>query len=117
MASPVQRVISPSKSKQTEKIVDFSPERIKAPFLLRSAALIIDYMTLLVLPVGWLVLSKLLSETGTVATVGTAIWVAGLLLFVANFFLLPLWRGQTLGKMLLGLTILRTDGRRVDLAG
>lgn len=117
MASPVQRVVSPRKSIQTEKIVDFSPERIKAPFLLRSAALIIDYMTLLVLPVGWLVLSKLLSETGTVATVGTAIWVAGLLLFVANFFLLPLWRGQTLGKMLLGLTILRTDGRRVDLAG
>lgn len=117
MASPVQRVASPSKSLQTEKIVNFSPERIRAPFLLRSAALIIDYMTLLVLPVAWLVLSKMLSETGTATSVGAGVWVAGLLLFIANFFLLPLWRGQTLGKMMLGLTMVKADGTRLDLGG
>ena len=35
----------------TEKIIEFSPEVVRAPFPLRCAALIIDYMVLLVMPV------------------------------------------------------------------
>jgi len=114
MASAAPRAIAATKSSGTEKIVDFAPERIKAPFVLRCAALAVDYIVVLATPVLWLVISKALSETPGDVGIGTTGWIVGSLVLIANFVLLPIWRGQSLGKMAAGLTILQMDGRSVD---
>ncbi|MEO6051742.1 MAG: RDD family protein [Pyrinomonadaceae bacterium] len=116
MSSLSQRVISPNRPSGTEAIINFSPRALRAPFFLRCAALCIDYIVLLTPPVGWLVFCKLLSESGS-TTIGTTVWVLGIILFLINFLLLPLIRGQTLGKMVAGLTILNLDGSPVALIG
>lgn len=116
MTSSASRAISANKASEVEKIVNFSPERLRAPFALRCAALSVDYMILLILPVGWLSASKILGETGSPA-ISPIIWIVGALLFLGNFLLMPLLRGQTLGKMVTGLTILNIDGTATGVGG
>jgi len=99
-----------------ETVVGFSPERLKAPFILRCAAFSIDYMVLLAVPVGWLIVARFLGGSGAV-TVGSSIWGISLIVFLLNFVALPLFRGKTFGKMLLGLTIVNVDGTRVGPGG
>jgi uncharacterized RDD family membrane protein YckC len=96
-------------------IVDFSPERLKAPFPLRCAAIFVDYLLLVALPVGWLLLSNYFGDKGPGTGIGTTVWLLGIILFICNFLLLPLVRGQTFGKMLMGLTILNMDGSSIGL--
>jgi uncharacterized RDD family membrane protein YckC len=97
----------------TEKIIEFSPEALSAPFALRCAALIIDYIVLLVVPVVWLVLARFLSDTGVPDAIGKTIWILAVLMAVADCVLLPiLFGGQSLGKMLVGIRIVRRDGTR-----
>ncbi len=113
MASPAQSV---SSSYSAERVVDFTPTDLQAPFFLRCAAIFIDYMVLLAIPVGWLVIETLIGD-GTKATVGGWVWTVGIVFWLANFLLLPLLRGQTIGKMLTGLTIVSIDGTRVGIGG
>jgi uncharacterized RDD family membrane protein YckC len=96
-------------------IVDFSPERLRAPFQLRCAAIFVDYLLLVALPVGWLLLSNYFGDTGPGTGIGTTVWLVGIILFICNFLLLPLLRGQTFGKLLMGLTILNMDGSSIGL--
>ncbi|MBV9242673.1 MAG: RDD family protein [Acidobacteria bacterium] len=97
----------------TEKIIDFNTEALSAPFPLRCAALIIDYMVLLLMPVVWLVLARFLSDTGVPDAIGKTIWTLAGLLFVVDCILLPIiFRGQSLGKMLVGIRIVKRDGTR-----
>ena len=98
-----------------EDISDFSPEQLKAPFLLRCAAALVDYMLLLAVPLLWLMLSLLIGDgSGTVNLSGT-VWLFTLMVWLVDFLALPLFRGQTLGKMFVGISIVRTDGRPVRL--
>jgi uncharacterized RDD family membrane protein YckC len=92
-----------------EKVVNFSPEELAAPFLLRLAALMLDYLVLLAPPLGWLIMSRWLDEHGEMS-VGRAPWIIGVVLFIVNFVLFPLLRGKTVGKALTGLTIVNMDG-------
>jgi uncharacterized RDD family membrane protein YckC len=97
----------------TEKIIEFRPEILAAPFPLRVAALFIDYMVLLVLPVVWLVLARFLSDTGVPDAIGKTIWTLAVLLAVIDLILLPiLLGGRSLGKMLVGIRIVKRDGTR-----
>ncbi len=96
--------------------VDFSPVLLKAPFVLRIAAFCIDYMILLIIPIGWLLLGKMLGE-GNNVSIGATVWFIGIVVFLLNFILLPLIRGKTIGKMVLGLTILNSDGTDMRLMG
>ena len=96
-------------------IVDFSPERVKATFFLRVAALCVDYIIMMAVPVLWLVFGKMIADTGTVVSIGTTIWAITAIVFIGNFFLLPLITGRSVGKMLTGLTIVRKDGSDVGL--
>lgn len=98
-----------------ETIVGFSPESLKAPFALRIAALCVDYLIFLLLPVTWLVLARFLSDTGTPDQIGNTIWIIGVILVVANSILLPMVNGQSLGKMIFGMHIVKNDGSRADL--
>lgn len=107
----LDKVTSPT----NETIVDFSPERMKAPFALRIAALCVDYLLFLLLPVTWLVLAYFFSDSGAPDSIGSTIWFIGFLLFVANSILLPMVNGQSLGKMIFGMHIVKIDGTRADL--
>lgn len=103
----------PAKRTKTEQVVvNFDAERLKAPFALRCGAFLIDYM-LLISP---LVVSYLLSYTKPVMlakwndeliNIG---WLMTLLLILTNFVILPLITNQSVGKMLTGLRIAKTDG-------
>ena len=115
MASTAEGVVSPARSSGKETIVDFSPELLQAPFVLRCAALCIDYMLLLAVPLGWLIFARFFGDGGKAAPFGPAVWFIIIILWLINFLLFPLLRGQTLGKMLTGLTILRMDGTNVRL--
>lgn len=107
----LEKVTTPS----NETIVGFSPERLKAPFPLRIAALCIDYLVFLLLPVTWLVLARFLSDTGTPDSIGNTIWIIGFILLFVNSVLLPMVNGQSLGKMIFGMHIVKNDGTRADL--
>lgn len=98
-----------------ETIVGFSPERLKAPFPLRIAALCVDYLLFLILPLTWLVLARFLSHTGTPDSIGNTIWIIGFILLGANSILLPMVNGQSLGKMIFGMHIVKNDGSRPDV--
>ncbi|MFT3745376.1 MAG: RDD family protein [Pyrinomonadaceae bacterium] len=113
MASAAQKAIASNKTSDAEKIIDFSPEALRAPFALRCAALCIDYIVLVIFPAGWLTLGRLLGE-GNPTSIGTSVWVVGIAFFAANFLLLPFLRGQSIGKMLTGITILNADGTNLS---
>lgn len=98
-----------------EKITEFSPDALKAPFFLRCAALIVDYMVLLSLPVAWLIISTFFGDGPGNITISSTVWLFVIIIWIINFLALPLFRGQTLGKMLAGITILKTDGTPVRL--
>ena len=97
----------------TEKIVDFTPEALAAPFALRCAALIVDYIILLVVPIVWLMLARFFSDTGVPDAIGATIWTLGILLAISDCVVMPMiFSGQSLGKMVVGLRIVRKDGTR-----
>ena len=97
---------------EAERIVEFAPSELHAPFILRCTGLFIDYLVLLMLPVVWLVLGKYLSDTGT-PSVGPVPWVIGGIIFVLNFLVLPMFIGKSIGKLLTGMTIVNSDGTDV----
>jgi uncharacterized RDD family membrane protein YckC len=102
---------------QMENTSEFSPERLKAPFLLRCAAAFIDYMLLVAVPVLWLLLSNVIGDGPASVSLNTTVWLLVVIVWLADFLALPLFRGQTLGKMVAGITIVKTDGRPVRLGG
>lgn len=95
-------------------VVGFDPARLKAPFLLRCGALLIDYIVLLAVPVGTLLLGKSFGYDGSKllnSPVANSGWLITFLLAVTNFLLLPAVNGQSLGKMLSGIKITARDGK------
>lgn len=103
------------KTPQMEKVLEFSSNALRAPFFLRCAALSIDYIVLLALPVTLLVLSRFFGDGAANAGISSTVWLFVLMTWVINFLALPLFRGQTIGKMMAGLFILRRDGTPVRL--
>ncbi len=113
MSSIAQTAILPG-TIQMEKATD-SLNALRAPFFLRCAALFIDYMVLLALPVVWLIFSKFFGDSAVNLSISGTVWLFVLIAWVMNFVLFPLFRGQTTGKMIAGITILRTDGTPLRL--
>jgi uncharacterized RDD family membrane protein YckC len=96
-----------------EVIVEFSPEAVKAPFLLRCGAMIIDYIIVIAIPVIGLLLSRLAGNDGTKLLnegLGNAGWLVAALVAFTNMVFLPMFSGQTVGKIVTGLRIVRIDG-------
>lgn len=106
---------APAPSRRKEQIVNFDPIDVKAPFALRCTALFIDYILLLGLPVLWLLWGRIVSDTSANAAPGGWVWFLTIVLWIVDFILLPLLRGQTVGKMLAGLTIVNMDGSSIRL--
>ena len=106
---------SPVTRSRYERVVDFTPELVAAPFFLRCAALCIDYMVMLAIPVAGLVGNKFLGDGTAYSGPGLGSWTLSIIFWLVNFILFPLLRGQTIGKFLTGITILDQDGMNPGL--
>lgn len=104
-----------SKTFEVEKNVDFSHERLKAPFFLRCGALFIDYIVVVAMPLIWLISTKLVVGGGINTTMTNTGWVIAVIVGLANLLVLPSMWGKTIGMMLTGITIVKTDGTRVGI--
>jgi Predicted membrane protein/domain len=116
MSAAAETVPRPARIGKREKIVDFSPYKVSAPFILRCGALLIDYIVIIAVPVITLLLIVTVSgdRSGRVTGVSNSTgWMLGILVYITNFFVLPLVNGQTIGKMLTGIRIVKLDGSPV----
>lgn len=99
---------------QTERVViDFDAERLKAPFLLRCGAFLIDYIVLVSVPVIGLLIARSSGEDGAKllnSEINSTGWLIALLIGLTNFVIFPMFSGQSLGKMLTGLRVVNMDG-------
>ncbi|MGI9034634.1 MAG: RDD family protein [Pyrinomonadaceae bacterium] len=113
MSAKAEKIVTAEKFKPKEIIADFQPERLKAPFALRCGALIIDYMLLIAAPVIALLIGRMLGEDGRKllnSPLNNAGWLIALLVALTNFIIFPMVSGQSIGKMLTGLRVVKTDG-------
>lgn len=113
MSARVERTV-PARALRTEQsIVDFDIERLKAPFLLRCGALLIDYILIVAVPVVSLLLGRSFEYDGAKllnSEVSNAGWLIMILMILTNFVIFPMFSGQSIGKILTGLRIVKTDG-------
>jgi uncharacterized RDD family membrane protein YckC len=112
MAATADVAATPKSSSETVNEAAFSYERLKAPFFLRCGALIIDYILVVATPIIWLLATKFLGEGHADTTMNNRGWVIAAIVAVANTIILPTVGGKSVGKMLTGLTIVKTDGSR-----
>lgn len=121
-ASTAAAALPPSRSGERirEVIVDFDAARVKAPFLLRCGALLIDYIIIVSLPVLGLLTAELSSgDAGAKlfkSPLNSAGWLIAVLLAVTNFVIFPMLGGQSVGKFFTGLRIISKDGRPAGFA-
>ncbi len=109
----------PRATRERETVLNFEPERLAAPFFLRCGALLIDYIIFLIAPVVMLLLGRYFGTDGSRLVAGSLNdtgWLIALLVGATNFILLPLFSGQSIGKLITGLKIVRTDGREASPA-
>ncbi len=102
----------------TEIVVDFSPAEVRAPFLLRCGALLIDYIIIIAIPVIGLLLSRYTGNDGVKLLndgMNSAGWFIAVLVGLSNMLLLPMFTGQTVGKMFTGLRMVNMDGSSPSL--
>ena len=117
MSQAVLRQPQKTDATRVEIITDFHPERVKAPFALRCAAVFIDYMVVVTFPVLGFLLSRFMGFDGTQLLnneLNSAGWLIGSLLGVSNLVLLPMFSGQSVGKIVTGLRIVRINGGSVS---
>src|SRR5688572_31173446 len=108
-ASSAAATTARAAASRREREVNF--ERLRAPFILRCGALLIDY----ILVVGVLAFATLLARLSGEGVRGSAFlltagYVAAPAVVVINHVLLAGLSGRTLGKWVAGLRIERRDG-------
>lgn len=113
MSAKIERTAPINKSKNQEVVVGFDPELLKAPFSLRCGALIIDYIFLVSIPVITILVGRTMGLDGAKllnSEISNAGWLITILLGITNFMIFPLFAGQSLGKMLTGLRVVKANG-------
>ncbi len=113
MSSRVDKAIPKVKTRPQEIVVDFDPEKLKAPFLLRCGALLIDYIFLVSVPLTAIFVGRLMGNDGAKllnSELSNAGWLIMVLLGLTNFVIFPMFAGQSVGKMLTGLRVVKSDG-------
>ena len=113
MSARVERTVPAKVIRAEQIIVDFDVERLKAPFLLRCGALLIDYILIIAVPVVSLLLGRTFEYDGAKllnSEVSNAGWLIMILMILTNFVIFPMFSGQSIGKILTGLRIVKTDG-------
>lgn len=118
MNTRVEQTIPMSNLNNKEVIVNFSPEQLKAPFLLRCGALIIDYLIFIAIPVTGILLSRWMGNDGAKllnSELNNTGWLIALLVGLTDFVIFPMFSGQTIGKMVTGLRVVKKDGTAVSI--
>lgn len=113
MSANVERTAPISKSRAEEIVVNFDAEKLKAPFSLRCGALIIDYILLVSIPIATILVGRMMGTDGAKllnSELSNAGWLITILLGITNFMIFPMFAGQSLGKMLTGLRVVKSDG-------
>lgn len=113
MSARVEKAIPATRQKPEPIIVDFDIERLKAPFLLRCGAILIDYILLVAVPVVSLLIGRSFEYDGAKllnSEVSNAGWLIMILFGITNFVIFPMFSGQSIGKMLTGLRVVKSDG-------
>ena len=105
------------RAKPVEKITGFDPALMHAPFLLRCCALTVDYIIFILVPVVGLIFNRFVGASAAQGNSMTSntVWFFAVLLVLCNLIVLPAMTGQTLGMLLSGLRIVRTDGREASV--
>ncbi len=119
MNARVERAVTAKAVRTEQVIVDFEAERLKAPFLLRCGAFLIDYILLIFIPVSSLLIGRLMNiESSKLlnSEISNTGWLIMLLLALTNFVIFPMFSGQSIGKMLTGLRVVRTDGNAASFS-
>ncbi len=119
MSARIERPAPANNFRARQIVVNFDAERLKAPFALRWGAILIDYILLVTIPVAALLLGRFFNYDGTRllnSEVSNAGWLITILLALTNFIIFPLFSGQSIGKMLTGLKIVKTDGSELSLS-
>ncbi len=101
------------KGKIEQVVTDFDAESLKAPFLLRCGAFLIDYILLVSVPTLSLLFGRFSGIDGAKLLnnpINNVSWLIMILLALTNFVIMPMFGGQSLGKMFTGLRIVNTDG-------
>jgi uncharacterized RDD family membrane protein YckC len=118
MNAKAEKVVAVKRNKPEQVIVNFDAARIKAPFLLRCGSFLIDYIILVSIPVIGILLGRAAGEDGVKllnSEISNTGWLIMFMLALTNFVILPMFSGQSLGKMLTGLKILKKDGTPATL--
>lgn len=113
MSAKVEKAVPIRKSRAEEIVVDFDAEKLKAPFLLRCGALLIDYIFIVSIPTITFVVARMMGQDGVKllnSELTNAGWLIAVLLGLTNFIIFPTFAGQSLGKMLTGLRVVKADG-------
>jgi len=119
MSAQVERAVSTRRIRTEQVVVDFDAERLRAPFLLRCGAILIDYVLLVSIPVISLLLTRFIEDEPSKilnSKIANAGWLIMILLALTNFVILPLFSGKSIGKFLTGLRIVKTDGNSPTFA-
>ena len=113
MSAVSDRAVQVNNTGAREVVVGFSAEAVRAPFFLRCGALIIDYIIVIAIPVVGLLISRFAGNDGAKLLndgPSSASWLVAALVGFTNIVFLPMFSGQTLGKIVTGLRIVRFDG-------
>jgi uncharacterized RDD family membrane protein YckC len=111
MSAKAEKNIAVRRIKPEQVVVKFEAERLRAPFLLRCGAFLIDYILLVCVPVLFLILGRFYGIDGVkllTSELSNTGWLIMLLLALTNFVIFP--SGQSIGKMLTGIRIVNKDG-------
>jgi uncharacterized RDD family membrane protein YckC len=118
MSARVERTFPAKTVKSEPVVVNFDAERLKAPFLLRCGAILIDYIILVAVPVMSLLLGRYFAYDGAKLLnneISNTGWLITVLIALTDFVILPLIVGQSVGKMLTGLRVVKYDGSAATL--
>ncbi len=118
MGSKAAAVVNAGTGPRKEVVVGFDPVALKAPFLLRCGAAIIDYLLIILVPVCGILLARFLGNDGTRlvnSEINNFAWLLAILVGVCDLILLPVVSGQSVGKMVTGLRVVGLNGERANI--
>ena len=118
MSLSAERAVPGKGFRTREVVVNFDISQLKTPFLLRCGAILIDYITLISVPVISILLARFGGADGAKllnSEINNAGWLITFLLGLTNLVILPLFTGQSIGKIFTGLRVVRMDGTNPTL--